>query len=325
MKSCDRPPRANARFRTDDSLQRERRLLGEIARECFPELSELTIRLDQARRQTDLRLDSERREMEEALFDCSRDLLEERRARGSADAALADGEKLLATFGHDLRNLLNVLAVNAELSLRQGGRNSKSLEALQLTVRRMDRLISNLLDLARLKAGTFHVAFDWRNVAEVIREAVEIFRPLALAKSLSLNAMLPCTTLPVRIDPDRIFQVLSNLFSNAIKVTAQGGSICVSAAKVDDVVQISVRDSGRGIAETDLERIFNPYCQLDRAERRGLGLGLFISKSIVQAHGGQIWAESKLGGGSTFFFTVPGINGAPRGEAPPAVLDAVAL
>jgi signal transduction histidine kinase len=275
----------------------------------------VTIRLDQARRQTDLRLASERGEMEEALFDCSRDLLEERRAHESADAALADREKLLATFGHDLRNLLNVLALNAELSLRQGGRNSKSLEDLQLTVRRMDRLISNLLDLARLKAGTFHVAFDWRNAAEVIREAMEIFRPLALAKSVSFDATLPGVTLPVRIDPDRIFQVLSNLFSNAIEVTPEGGAICVSAAKVENAVQIAVRDSGRGIAETDLERIFKPYCQLDRAERRGLGLGLFISKSIVQAHGGQIWAESKLGAGSTFFFTVPGIHGEGRGAA----------
>jgi signal transduction histidine kinase len=325
LRFCDRPPRAKARLRTDDSLQQERRLLGEVARERIAAPSEGTIRLDQARRQTDSRLAREREEMEKALSDCSRDLLEERRARTSADAALVDRERLLATFGHDMRNLLNVLALNAELSLRQGGRNPKSLEDLQLTVRRMDRLISNLLDLARLKAGTFHVAFDWRNAVEVIKEAVEIFRPLALARALSLDAALPSGPLAVRIDSDRIFQVLSNLFANAIDSTPQGGSICVSAARVDDGVRIAVRDSGRGIAETDLERIFKPYSQLDRARRRGLGLGLFISRSIVQAHGGRIWAESKLGAGSTFFFTVPGIDGAPRGEASPAVLEAVAL
>jgi signal transduction histidine kinase len=324
LKSSGRPPAANARFRTDASLQGERQLLDEIAREC-PAFSELATRLDQARRQTDLRLASERGEMEEALFDGSKDLLEQRTARGSADAALVDRDALLAAFGHDLRNLLNVISVNAELSLKQGEGNSRSLGDVQRTVRRMDGLIANLLDHARLKAGTFHVAFDWRNAAEVVREAVEIFRPLALARSLSLEATLPSADLPVRIDPDRIFQVLSNLFSNAINVTPEGGSITVSAARVDDVVQITVRDSGRGIAETDLERIFKPYCQLDGAERRGLGLGLFISKSIVQAHGGQIWAESKLGGGSTFFFTVPGSNGAPRGEASPAVLEAVAV
>ncbi len=259
-----------------------------------------------------------------AIFDCSRDLLEEQRAHGSADAALADQEKLLATFGHDLRNLLNVLALNVELSSRQGEGNPKRLETLQLTVRHMDRLISNLLDLSRLKAGAFHVRFDRRNAAEVVREAVEIFRPLALAKSISFDATLPGTTLPARIDSDRIFQVLSNLFSIAIKVTAEGGAISVSAAKVDDVVRIAVRDSGRGIAETDLERIFNPYCQLDRADRSGLGLGLFISKSIVRAHGGRIWAESRLGTGSTFFFTVPGTRGATWDDRPLAALDAVA-
>lgn len=322
MKSSDRPFLADARLRTDDGLKRERRLLDEIARERAPAISEASIRLDQARLQTDVRLAGERAEMEEALLDCSKDLLAERRARATADAALADRETLLATFGHDLRNLLNVLAVNAELSLREGDRNSKSLEDLQRTVRRMDRLIANLLDLARLKAGTFHVALDWRNAAEVMREAVEIFRPLALAKSISFGAALEDEALPVRIDPDRIFQVLSNLFSNAIQVTPEGGSISVSTAKVDDTVLFAVRDSGRGIAKADLERIFQPYCKLDRAERRGLGLGLFISRSIVRAHGGRIWAESKLGRGSTFFFTVAGSPGVPSRDAPPALLNA---
>jgi signal transduction histidine kinase len=324
MKSPDTPSRASARIRTDDSLQGERQLLDELARECPPVFTELIHRLGQARRQTDLRLADERSGMDDALSDGSTDLLEEHKARESADVALADRETLLATFGHDLRNLLNVLAVNAELSLKQGAGNPKSLVDVQRTVRRMDSLISNLLDHARLKAGTFHVAFDWRNATEVIGEAVEIFRPLAVARSLSLKTTFPICDLPVRIDPDRIFQVLSNLFSNAINVTPQGGSISVSATRVADRVQITVRDSGRGIAETDLERIFHPYCQLDRAERKGLGLGLFISKSIVQAHGGQIWAESKLGAGSTFYFTIPGGVGAPQAVAPPPVFDAVA-
>jgi signal transduction histidine kinase len=193
----------------------------------------------------------------------------------------------------------------------------------------MDRLIANLLDLARLKAGTFHVVFDWRNAAEVIREAVEIFRPLALVRSISLDAALQADTIPIRVDPDRILQVLSNLFSNAIDVTPEGGSITVSAAKVADVIQFAVRDSGRGIAPVDLERIFQPYCKIDRAERRGLLLGLFISRSIVEAHGGRIWAESTLGTGSTFFFTVPERPGAPSparsGSAPTAALEATTL
>ena len=317
MNNPDLPLRANARLRTDDSLRRERDLLDEIAWGCLNPYSESTLRLAQARRETDRQLSGERGQIEEVVAGGTRDLIEEQTARGSADAALVDRDSLLATFGHDLRSLLNVLSLNAELSLKKAGGDPQDMKDVQRTVRRMDSLISNLLDHARLKAGTFHVAFDWRNAAEIIEEAVDIFRPVALARSLSLDASLPGTNLTARIDADRIFQVLSNLFSNAINVTSRGGSILVSAALVDDVVQITVRDSGRGIAETDLGRIFKPYSQLDGAERRGLGLGLFISKSIVQAHGGQIWAESTLGGGSTFYFTVPGLNGAAVGESPP--------
>lgn len=317
------PQPSRVRLRTDERLRRERRLLDETSRERFPECSETRIRVDRLRRRTDSLLAGERAAMDEILFNCQRDLLEEKRARGSADAAVADRERLLATCGHDLKNLLSVLSLNAEISARQDEANAESAANLQRTVTHMDKLISNMLDFARLRVGAFQVAFEPRNAAEVIREAVEIFRPLALAKSLSLNAKLPSTTLPAKIDSDRIFQVLSNLFSNAISGTPKGGQVCVSAAKVDDVVQIAVRDSGRGIAEVDLEHIFDPYRQVGRAQREGLGLGLFISKSIVQAHGGQIWAESKLGRGSTFFFTVPGVGGASQGRVSAAVLDAV--
>lgn len=323
MGSTDRQPQANARFRADDSLRLERGLLEQICRESFPAFSEVAVRLEHACHQTDLRLAGERAEVDEALFDSWSDLLEETKAHEAADAAVADRERLLATFGHDLRNLLNVLTVTAELSLRAGEGKAGNVASMERTVSQMDRLISNVLDLARLGVGTFHVACEPRNAVEVVRDAVEIFRPLALAKSVSLSAALPDTALPARIDPDRIFQLLSNLVSNAITVTPRGGHIRVSAARIDDVVQIAVRDSGRGMAETDLERIFNPYCQLDGSERRGLGLGLFISKSIVQAHGGRIWAESRLGAGSTFFFTVPGIGGVSLENASPALLSAV--
>ncbi len=279
-------------------------------------------RLEKARRQTDSRLAGERRNVDEARSDSWRDLLEERKAHKAADAAVAGRERLLATLGHDLRNLLNVLTVNAELSLRQGEGSARSLENLQRTVVQMDRLISNVLDLARLGAGTFHVACESRDAADVVRDAVEIFRPLALAKSVSLSATLPDSALPARIDPDRIFQLLSNLFSNAITVTPRGGDIRVTAVEIDDVVQIAVCDSGRGMAEADLDRIFNPYCQLDGSGRQGLGLGLFISKSIVQAHGGRIWAESRLGAGSTFFFTVPGVGGLSLSAGSPVAISA---
>jgi signal transduction histidine kinase len=317
MKSLDRRPQANTRLRADDSLRLERRLVDALCA-SLPAPSEASRRLAHARSLTDSDLSIERGENGEALFEACTDVLDERGARETAEAAVADRESLLATFGHDLRNLLNVIAVNVEMSSRPNA-GERSRVSLRRTVTRMDGLISNMLDLARLGSGTFHVALSSRNASDVVRDAVEIFRPLAASKSVSLSASLPVGDLPARIDADRIFQLLSNLFSNAIAVTPRGGKIRVSATTAGDGVEIAVRDSGRGMSGLDLERIFDPYCQLEGSERQGLGLGLFISKSIVQAHGGRIWAESELGSGSAFFFTVPGAGAIPLGAAPSAI------
>jgi signal transduction histidine kinase len=264
----------------------------------------MAMRLRRARGLSDACLKGER---QQSLMDLSKAL----GARGAADAALTDREELLAVFGHDMRSLMSVLSVNAEMAASESPNGAEGLQSFQRTVRQMDRLISNVLDLARVRAGKFNVILDKRNAAEIVGEAVGVFRPLASARSVSLETRLPKSELPVRVDPDRIFQVLSNLFSNAIKVTPRGGQISVSAARQDRQVQIAVHDTGRGIAETDLHRLFNPFCHLGHGDRKGLGLGLFISKSIVQAHGGTIWAESRLGSGSTFFFTVPAARQSP--------------
>jgi len=286
------PSGDSARSLTDRGIRRERRLIDQIV-EAAPGMA---VRLRRARGLSDACLRGERQQS-------LRDLVRAQIARDAADAALSDREELLAVFGHDMRSLMSVLSVNAEMAASESG--AEGLESFQRTVRQMDRLISNVVDLARLRAGKFNVILDKRNASDLVGEAVDVFRPLASARSVSLESRLPESELPVRVDPDRIFQVFSNLFSNAIKVTPRGGQISVSAARRDHHVQIAVHDTGRGIAETDLHRIFNPFCQLGRGDRKGLGLGLFISKSIVQAHGGTIWAESRLGSGSTFFFTVP--------------------
>jgi signal transduction histidine kinase len=292
------PRHGNARTRTDDELRGERRLADQIGSDLFFSTPGVAFRLRQAREQSDFQLAEEREESD-------RDLLRERNARNAAVAALADREDLLAVFGHDMKSLLSVLSMHAELAAGQSQGGSGGLENVQRAARQMDRLISNLLDHARLRAGKFSLVVDKSNAAEIVEEGVDVFRPLASIRSLSLLAELPGKDLPVRVDPPRIFQVLSNLFSNAIKITPRGGQISVSAARKKSQVQIAVRDTGRGIAPIDLERIFDPYCQIGRDQRHGLGLGLFISKSIVQAHGGRIWAKSRLGAGSTFFFTVP--------------------
>lgn len=265
----------------------------------------------------DPRFPGEPRGSDESVLDYPALLMQERK---NHSAALADRDRLLAIFSHDLKNLLNALALNATIVLRRNGDTAeKGASNVRVIIGRMDRMLSNLLDLARVNAGKLRVVTQLGDAAEVVREAVDTFRPLAEEKHLSLRLSETGGPFDARVDHDRIFQVLSNLLSNAIKFSFPEGRIFVSLSTIDDFVQVAVRDFGPGIEESDFERIFECYRQLDGSDTTGLGLGLFISKSIVQAHGGQIWAESKLGAGSTFFFTVPGIHGAPRREAPPAL------
>ena len=109
-----------------------------------------------------------------------------------------------------------------------------------------------------------------------------------------------------KYDPDRVLQVLANLLSNAIKFTDDGGRISTHVEFVGSEVRFSVTDTGAGVEPDHLESAFERFWQVTEGDRRGLGLGLFISKCIVEAHGGRIWAESALGRGSTFYFTLPG-------------------
>jgi signal transduction histidine kinase len=248
---------------------------------------------------------SERAETDGALSGFLDRLTEERKTHSEADASLADRDRLLAIFAHDLRNLLSVLTVNAELFLRKEGEAAKTNgKNIRATIGRMAGLINSLSDLAALNAGQLKVRPETSDMAAPLREAVEIFRPVALAKSISLDLVDPGALLPAIIDHDRIFQVLSNLLGNAVKFTAERGKISVSATELDGEVQVAVTDTGIGIPAEDLTRVFELYRQLG-SSRDGLGLGLYISKAVVEKHGGRIWATSSLGVGSTFFFTVP--------------------
>jgi signal transduction histidine kinase len=219
---------------------------------------------------------------------------------------LVQRDQMIAIFGHDLRGLLNALTINTELCLRQDGEGAvESARNVRLAVGRMDKLITSLLDYVRLKANKLEVVPRLLDAAELLREAVEIFRPLARIKSLTLTLAIPDTPLRATADPDRMFQVLSNLLSNAIKFSSVKGRITVEARALRHDLQIAVRDEGPGIPERDLERVFEGFCQLQDSDARGLGLGLYISRAIVEAHRGRIWATSRPGAGSTFTFTVP--------------------
>ena len=169
----------------------------------------------------------------------------------------------------------------------------------------MKRLVGDLLDFAAVEAGRLHVDVATGDVASVLRDAAEPFRSAAQARGISLDLEETPETVPAVFDHDRVIQVLGNLVSNAIKFTPSGGVISLRLVVADDEVRLTVADTGAGIDPSKLEHIFERFTQLLGSDRRGLGLGLYISRCLVEAQRGRIWATSVPGGGSTFSFTLP--------------------
>jgi len=239
--------------------------------------------------------------------------------RARSDAALAARDDFMSMAAHDLRTLLGTIVLNAEVQIKlattedEAGRRTR--EAAQKTRRmaaQMNRIIGDLVDVASIEANRFEVTPADLDAEALIREAVEAFKPTAAAKGIALDTT-PAPVSPVRGDHGRTFQVLANLLSNAIKWTAPGGAVSVRAVSTGGEVRFSVADTGAGIPSDQVDSIFERFWQVDKSHR-GLGLGLFISRCIVEAQGGRIWTESELGKGSTFSFTLP--LAAPLGADP---------
>ena len=235
----------------------------------------------------------------------------ERVARAEAEAAVATREELLAIVSHDLRNPLSAIITGASLILEratlcgsEGDRVHKLTQTILRSADWMNRLIADLLDLAQIQAGILTVEQKPQDVEALIRDSVEMLRPLAVTKDLKLEGMTSAG-LRVRCDPERVLQVFSNLVGNAIKFTPAGGSIFIDAQGSGPEARFSVRDTGQGISEAELPRIFDRFWQAQGKVRTGIGMGLSIAKGLVEAHGGCLWVESTLGVGTTFWFTIP--------------------
>jgi signal transduction histidine kinase len=244
--------------------------------------------------------------------------------RASSDAALGQRDDFLGIVSHDLNNLLAGICMSADILARpasetpEGKRIAKGTTRIQLYAARMKRLIGDLTDVTSLSAGKLAIVTAPNDGRALAAEAVETFRMLAGEKHIQLTADLVVAPLPVQCDRGRILQVLANLLGNAVKFTADGGSISARAESVEGHVLFSVTDTGPGIAEDLLEAVFERFWQA-RSDRRGLGLGLYIAKSIVEAHCGRIWVESRLGHGSAFHFTLPCDAGSSLPAASPAI------
>ncbi len=228
-----------------------------------------------------------------------------------SDVALANRDDFLGMVTHDLRNLLSGILLNTEAladkasESEEGQRTVIGMQRIQRYVARASRLIGDLVDVVSIDAGKLTVNIVRGDGARLVAEALEAFAQGALEKGVKLEATIVEPALPADFDHDRMLQVLANLIANALKFSRSGGSIVVRAAAHGGGLRMSVTDNGAGIPGNMLELIFERFWQVGKADRRGLGLGLYISKCIVDAHGGKIWAESQLGDGSTFHVTLP--------------------
>jgi len=266
-----------------------------------------------ARAEADETLRREREASRSRLFPLERDetdryLLTE---RARSDEDLATRDDFLGMVSHDLRDLLNGILLNALVIADNDGKaeaGKSSLLAAQRIQRsagRMGRLIGDLVDIASIDAGKLAVVPTVADAAAVVLEAIETWGPLASTKGIALQAIAH-GPVPASFDHERTLQILGNLITNAVKFSTRGGAIVVDVEEAGGEARFSVKDTGLGIPSDKLDAIFERFWQVGRNDRRGLGLGLYISRCLVDAHGGKIWAESEPGVGSTFFFTVPG-------------------
>ena len=233
----------------------------------------------------------------------------ERAARQAAESATRLRQELLAMVSHDLRNPLGVITMTtsllAPLLAPLNGRARNHLDTINRSALRMDRLIHDLLDFAAIEGGAFRMAPVPLAITTLMEQAAEL-GPLAHERGIGLELRPPERDVAVRCDPDRIHQVFSNLVGNAVRFTPAGGIIQLAASPRDNQVELSVSDTGSGIAPEIIPVLFDRFQRPPtRAPGSGVGLGLCITRGIIEAHGGKLQVMSELGRGTTFTFTLP--------------------
>ncbi|HEY8376988.1 MAG TPA: ATP-binding protein [Nannocystis sp.] len=232
---------------------------------------------------------------------------QERAARETAHKALAARDDLMAVVAHDLRNPLNAITMKAAILRRQAPTDAvrERAAAIENVAGRMEHLIKNMLDVTTMEAGKFAVDPAPCAADDIVRESISMFAPLAASRRIQLESRIDTPGLTLLADRERVLQVLSNLLGNALKFTPPGGRVVLALEQRGLDACFAVRDTGPGIAPEHLPRLFERFWQDNTTGKKGTGLGLFIARSIVDAHGGKIWAHSDPDTGASFFFTLP--------------------
>ena len=264
---------------------------------------------------------SELEEKREQLERLNGELEASNRELNDANAKLRElsemKEEFLALTTHDLRSPLTVISgvINFFTSGRLGDLTAEQKNMVSMMERNTQSLIelvNDLLDASKLESGTMRLDLTSIDLGGLVRELREGMVPMAREKGITIEESVPAALPPLRADRPKLRRVLVNLLSNALKFTPKGGRVEVSAAPENGFVRVSVTDTGVGIAPEDMERLFDKYEQArSRATRseKGTGLGLYITRQLVELHGGKIEARSELGQGSTFSFTIPTAEG----------------
>ncbi|MBI5244293.1 MAG: response regulator [Elusimicrobia bacterium] len=220
--------------------------------------------------------------------------------------------KFLSMSSHDLSNSLMTLQVSFEMlqqSFKPDGEQKKRLTYIVSSISQLSRLIEDLVDWASIEQGKFRLEKVPLSPAKLIEDMIEGPSAKAQQRGVALSTQVASSLPQIEADKRRLGQVLCNLLENALRHTPKGGKVSVAVQAGDGGVQFAVKDTGEGIAPEEIKKIFNSFYQSSAGNQGRLGLGLSISKEIVQSHGGRIWVDSEgLGKGATFFFTVPAMK-----------------
>ncbi len=222
-------------------------------------------------------------------------------------------DDFVAIVSHDLKNPLTILNLNVsrleknivELGSEATIKAKPQLTAIHRNLERMVEMIGSVLSMTAIRSGNFTLVRERSSVNSLLDELVDSFSLPMTEKKISLKKDVPADEISIMMDSGRIHQVLSNLLGNALKFTPEGGEIVIQLIEKENEIQLGVIDTGPGISSEDLAHVFERFHQVKKSGDFSSGLGLHIAKEIVSAHGGKIWAESELGIGTRFYFTLP--------------------